>query len=76
MPNWKIAILLLLNVTLIFGGEEENVSVRVDQGLLKGKTMVSRIGRKYYGFFKVPYAKPPLGELRFKVRDRQLEITF
>ncbi|XP_065209315.1 juvenile hormone esterase-like isoform X1 [Planococcus citri] len=36
------------------------------QGSLKGETLLSRGGRPYYAFYSVPYAEPPVGELRFQ----------
>lgn len=44
------------------------VIINIDQGCLKGKTGVDYNGRKYFSFLGIPYAKPPVGELRFKVR--------
>lgn len=42
--------------------------VVVEQGKLKGKIEELFDGSgKYYAFLGIPYAKPPLGELRFKV---------
>jgi hypothetical protein len=42
--------------------------VRVQQGLLRGKLLTSvRSKNKYVGFLGIPYAKPPVGDLRFKV---------
>lgn len=41
--------------------------VSVHQGQLKGKHYVSRSGRNYFAFQGIPYAKPPVGNLRFKV---------
>lgn len=37
------------------------------QGKLRGYARISREGRKFVAFYKVPYARPPLGSLRFKV---------
>ncbi|KAL0277570.1 UNVERIFIED_CONTAM: hypothetical protein PYX00_004808 [Menopon gallinae] len=48
-----------------FSDEEPNI--RVEEGLLGGKWMTSRSGRQFMGFFRVPYAAPPVGELRFEV---------
>lgn len=45
------------------------VIVEIDQGCLKGKTGEDYNGRKYHSFLGIPYAKPPIGELRFKVRN-------
>ncbi|CAG7828562.1 unnamed protein product [Allacma fusca] len=36
------------------------------QGRLRGRTLTSRKGRDYSVFYKIPYAQPPLGNLRFQ----------
>lgn len=41
--------------------------ISIDQGFLKGKTGTDIKGRTYDAFLGIPYAKPPIGELRFKV---------
>jgi carboxylesterase type B len=42
--------------------------VKVQQGLLQGKTLTSaRSKNKFTGFLGIPYAKPPVGDLKFKV---------
>lgn len=46
--------------------ELEDVLVETDQGSLRGKRMKSRGGREYLAFIGIPYAKPPVGELRFQ----------
>ena len=38
------------------------------QGALRGKQECSKSGFKYYSFKGIPYAKPPVGSLRFKVK--------
>lgn len=40
-----------------------HVDIRIPQGRLRGYANVSREGRGYFSFFKVPYAAPPLGRL-------------
>jgi hypothetical protein len=42
--------------------------VTIGQGTLVGKTMPSRQGNKIYAFQGIPYAAPPVGDLRFMVR--------
>jgi hypothetical protein len=37
-------------------------------GSLKGHRLTSRKGREIFAFQGIPYAKPPVGKLRFKVR--------
>lgn len=41
--------------------------VKVEDGFLRGEEAVSKNGRKYYEFCGIPYAAPPVGDLRFKV---------
>ncbi|KAF9413433.1 hypothetical protein HW555_008325 [Spodoptera exigua] len=40
--------------------------VEVSQGILKGKVCETVFGKKYYSFEGIPYAKPPVGNLRFR----------
>ncbi|VVC41617.1 Carboxylesterase type B, conserved site,Carboxylesterase, type B,Carboxylesterase type B [Cinara cedri] len=40
--------------------------INIHYGQLKGKNYVSRSGRNYFAFQGIPYAKPPVGNLRFK----------
>ena len=49
------------------GSYDEVPLVTVMQGALRGHYFTSRKGRQFVGFQGVPYAKPPLGELRFRV---------
>lgn len=41
--------------------------VKLPQGMVDGKLLISESGQKYFGFFGIPYALPPVGPLRFKV---------
>jgi carboxylesterase type B len=45
----------------------ETVIVVVAQGDLRGKKVITKNGATYYSFQGIPYAKPPVGALRFKV---------
>lgn len=40
--------------------------VQVKNGLIRGRVSVSRGGREVVEFIGIPFAKPPVGELRFK----------
>jgi acetylcholinesterase len=37
------------------------------QGSVKGHRLTSRKGREIFAFQGIPYAEPPVGELRFQV---------
>jgi Carboxylesterase type B len=45
----------------------ESVVVRVTQGDLRGRKIITKSGLQYYSFQGIPYATPPVGNLRFKV---------
>jgi hypothetical protein len=53
----------------------EDVTVMLDKGKLKGERMDYDFGQYYYAFKGVPYAKPPVKELRFKVGKTVLYLT-
>lgn len=53
----------LCAVVLCHDGPE----VETSSGKLEGKYMVTKLGRKFSGFLAIPFAKPPLESLRFKV---------
>jgi carboxylesterase type B len=46
----------------------ETVTVTVAQGDLRGKKVTAKAGTTYYSFQGIPYCKPPVGPLRFKVK--------
>jgi carboxylesterase type B len=48
--------------------------VAINHGSLKGHRLTSSKGREIFAFQGVPYAKPPVGELRFKVRSQVLSV--
>ncbi|XP_013146624.1 PREDICTED: esterase FE4-like [Papilio polytes] len=43
-----------------------NCQVTVEQGTLEGKVCTTYYGKRYYSFEGIPYAKPPVGKLRFR----------
>jgi acetylcholinesterase len=61
MKYW-LAVLLS---TIIAAVADDLVVLK--QGSLKGHRLTSRKGREIFAFQGIPYAKPPVGELRFKV---------
>lgn len=59
---------LLLTLALCFRETYcKIVTVNITQGTLVGKVEVSSRQQNYYAFRGIPYAKPPVGKLRFKV---------
>lgn len=45
----------------------EEIIVRIKSGQVKGFKIATNYNYHYYNFLGIPYAKPPIGELRFKV---------
>lgn len=65
---YKILFILLLSVVCMrCENEEEELVVQVKQGLIKGKYWKTWRNKTFVGFTSIPYAKPPIGDLRFKV---------
>lgn len=50
-------------------------TVHVHQGTLTGTYLTSRYGRTFAAFQGIPYAQPPIGNLRFKVRVIYFKIS-
>ena len=60
----------LVGVVLMFGTAalaHEPLVVKTSAGEILGYRMTSRAGRQFMAFAGVPYAKPPIGPLRFQV---------
>ena len=66
-PALVIVPLFLCIATAQDDEEEAPPVVQTEQGAVRGIKGVSIRGQDFYAFLGVPYAKPPLGYLRFKV---------
>ncbi|XP_046977689.1 juvenile hormone esterase-like [Vanessa cardui] len=42
------------------------VQIKISDGILEGEKIQNKYGGSFYSFKSIPYAKPPLGDLRFK----------
>lgn len=69
--NIFVLPLLLFILSLVRADSESSSSsivVHTDNGDVRGNTEVTLLHyRKFYAFRGIPYAQPPIGELRFKV---------
>lgn len=70
--------LLLVRVLVVLGVAAEAASqlalfvsptVDVEGGKLRGKYVLTREGKKTRAFLGIPYAKPPVDNLRFRVSE-------
>lgn len=61
----KILVLLLF-FGLCCARTSNDLKVRVDDGRIIGRYLTSESGRTIRSFMGIPYAKPPVGDLRFR----------
>lgn len=47
--------------------DQEYVTIETEQGTLQGVVQVARNGDNYHAYRGIPYAQPPVDELRWKV---------
>lgn len=59
--------ILFLSLISAFSVNEDALEIQTEQGLLRGKFDTTRKGRAIRAFTGIPFAKPPIGELRFRV---------
>lgn len=59
-------LLALLLVGLCQARTSKDLKIRVDDGRLVGRYMTSVSGKTIRAFMGIPYAEPPVGELRFR----------
>ncbi|XP_049872479.1 juvenile hormone esterase-like [Pectinophora gossypiella] len=60
-------VFLILHSVVMLSHFGQSVIVKIEQGWLLGEELVTNgAGSKYFSFKGIPYAKPPLGTLRFK----------
>ncbi|KAJ3667200.1 hypothetical protein Zmor_002600 [Zophobas morio] len=62
MVNYLYIFLSLLAL----GFSQQSVIVELPHGKIQGKQSLTFNNKTFYSFVKVPYASPPVGELRFK----------
>lgn len=63
------------NKTMCGKADCEDLVVETVQGKVQGRAFVSVLNKtEYYGFLGIPYAKPPVNELRFQVSSDKCDI--
>ena len=70
MARYRFALLLTVIAAVL---ADELVVLK--QGRLKGHLLTTRTGREIFAFQGIPYAKPPVRKLRFKVRS-MADVSF
>uniref|UniRef100_A0A1B0G120 Carboxylic ester hydrolase n=1 Tax=Glossina morsitans morsitans TaxID=37546 RepID=A0A1B0G120_GLOMM len=57
---------LVLSLWVGLCRSQATIEVNTDLGKIKGLEMTSRLGEKFWSFRGIPYAQPPIGDLRFQ----------
>lgn len=80
-PNMRLIVTAVVMVALIAmststtPGEATATgvpSLDTEDGRISGILEKSQKGREFYSFYGIPFAKPPLGKLRFKVTQNTI----
>uniref|UniRef100_A0A0P4VVP4 Carboxylesterase type B domain-containing protein n=1 Tax=Scylla olivacea TaxID=85551 RepID=A0A0P4VVP4_SCYOL len=74
-----MTVTVMLAVAAAAATENPHISpalVEVKQGSILGSRVKTSNGFVYYTFSTIPYARPPVGHLRFQVRDIPGELSF
>ncbi|GLV38841.1 alpha-Esterase-2 [Carabus blaptoides fortunei] len=62
-----IVLLFLFLISCVSAEVNVSPTVRISSGLIEGRCVTNSVsGKPYYAFQGIPYAQPPVGELRFK----------
>ncbi|XP_015782260.1 carboxylesterase 4A isoform X2 [Tetranychus urticae] len=61
-----ILFILLTWLVPCYMGQSIYPQVTLKQGILRGRPMRTEDDKEFFGFLGIPYAKPPIGPLRFK----------
>lgn len=65
--NFLLLFLVLVNLNYFCESRTaENLKVQINDGRIVGRYMTTVSGKGIRGFVGIPYAAPPVGELRFK----------
>lgn len=64
MSHEKFVYCCLIFISIIAYGSFEIVDI--EQGRINGTLLKSRYGEDFHAFLRIPFAEPPIGDLRFK----------
>lgn len=67
LSKMKLTTLVDLKfLSVFFIGLVSAEIVEIDDGLIQGTTFTSRLGRPFHAFMRIPFAQPPINDLRFQ----------
>lgn len=66
--DWRECCVLCLLVVEMSNNTKQSRIIETQNGPVQGKTFTFEDNREATAFLGIPFGKPPVGELRFKVR--------
>lgn len=77
MFSLSISIISILFFEVILAEEFPNLhTIKIQEGSIRGKLNETLFDKSpYYSFRGIPFAEPPIGDLRFKVIKNSLNIV-
>lgn len=67
MKSLALCFILTAFLKWANGNDKSDYVVSIEFGEIRGSIMSSAFGREFLAFRGIPYAKAPIGDLRFKV---------
>lgn len=68
--------IIIINILIYVGGCSISApETQIPQGVLRGQYVRTSNNRKISAFTGIPYAKPPVGDLRFEVSTQSFSIS-
>ncbi|KAJ8972498.1 hypothetical protein NQ317_012715 [Molorchus minor] len=67
--------IVVSTIIVLCSAVSEDPIVQTKYGLIRGSVELSISGREYYAFRGIPYATPPVGNLRFKAPEPPVKWT-
>lgn len=62
----KREVLIIFFVLVQYFGSSSSETVSTEDGLVEGTVMISQLGASFNAFLRIPFAMPPVGDLRFQ----------
>lgn len=69
LKHLALVLVVLCCAEEILSRTSDSLKVTIDSGALVGRHITTHNGRPLRAFMGIPYAEPPVGNLRFKVED-------
>lgn len=77
IPIFTLIFIYCAITTTVYGLEDDYCTITTNSGRIRGiqnRTLLEKI--PYFSFRGIPFAEPPIGDLRFKVSNNYIQPNF